>query len=366
MKKILFIVYSRTLGGGAEKILNGILNGLAQKTDYEISVIEYAHFEVKKEALDPKIRVLPPIVDMTKESKISRLFKLVLVHLCPALLQKKHIKEHFDAEISFNYQIPSFLTKKNTYNIQWIHGSVSDLKSAPFKRFLQRKSFRKADRIVAISENTKKSILALFPEFEEKIQMIYNGTDLAGIEKASSKDMIEMKENALIFLGRIEPNKNPIRLIEYTEKLLHDGMKVSLYLLGTGIQDEEIKKIICEKGLGDYIFPLGYIQNPYPYIKKSAAVCVFSESEGFPTVITEGMALGIPFISTYVGGTAELSNHGKCGLLFKTYEEFKQAVSQIVFNEEKKEEMKKNCKEHIKLFSYETQIQNVIDLIENR
>ena len=59
---------------------------------------------------------------------------------------------------------------------------------------------------------------------------------------------------------------------------------------------------------------------------------MLSESEGFPTVFTEGMALGKPFISSAVGGTQELSNNGSCGVIINDYNDFKQAVSDIIFN----------------------------------
>ena len=68
MKKILFITYSFSLGGGSEKILSNILNGLADKTDYDVSVLEYAKYDIKSERINSKIKSLNPIVDMNKSS----------------------------------------------------------------------------------------------------------------------------------------------------------------------------------------------------------------------------------------------------------------------------------------------------------
>lgn len=369
MKKILFITYTHSLGGGAEKILTNIVNGLVDKADYEISVLEYACFHKKKEPLNSRINVLKPIVDMSNSSKLERVFKMLLVHLFPCILRKIYITDNYDAVISFNYQIPSFLTprKKSVYNIQWTHGDLYDLKNQPFKRLLQSISFKKADKIVAISENTKNSILDIFPQYKDKIRIIYNGTDIKSIEALSNMSTdIKLKENSIIFLGRLEPNKNPLKLIKYTERLIkEENLDVNLYLLGTGVQQEEVIGYINSIGMEDRIKALGYISEPYPIIKQSRAVCLLSNSEGFPTVFAEGLSLGKPFISSEIGGVAELSNNGKCGIIVNNYEDFRQAVTNIIFDDKKYTQMVVDCKEHIKQFSYDKQIDNIIKLIEN-
>lgn len=369
MKKILFTIYTSSLGGGAERILTNVVNGLADKTDYEISVLEYAKFGVKKEIFKSNVKILKPIVDMEKASRIEKLIKYFLVHFAPWFLRKLYIKQKFDVEISFNYQIPSFLTSgsKNVYNIQWNHGDIYDLRNKPLNRFLQGISYKKADKIIAISENTRNSILELFPKFEGKIETIYNGTDIADITaKANKETDISLRENSIVFLGRIEDAKNPMELVEYIERLKGDGIDIKLYLLGTGPLENEIAQYIKAKKLQDNVELLGYILEPYPIIKQSKAVCMLSRSEGFPTVFTEGLALGKPFISSPVGGTRELSNGGKCGVIISGYEEFKEAVKEVVLNAQNNKKMGENAKEHMKLFSYETQIDNIIKLIENR
>lgn len=369
MKKILFVIYTHSLGGGAEKIFSNVLNGLADQTDYQLSVLEYAKYDVKNEALDPKINRLPPIVDMANSSRIERITKFLLAHLCPGILRKLYLKEKYDVEIAFNYQIPSFLTgsKKGVYNVQWNHGDVSDLKKNRFKRFLQGRAYQKADQIVAISENTRNSIVKLFPQYADKVTILYNGTDVDLIRKGAEMPTdVKLKNNSLVFLGRLEHNKNPLRLLGYTERLIKEGCDVNLYLLGSGVQDREVADYIKNAKLEDRVFPLGYVSNPYPIIKQGSAICLLSEREGFPTVFTEGMALGKPFISTPVGGTRELADHGNCGIVIDDYEGFKEAVHKTVIDRESSKKMGNACLERIKLFSLEKQIESIIDLIERK
>ena len=56
---------------------------------------------------------------------------------------------------------------------------------------------------------------------------------------------------------------------------------------------------------------VGYVDNPYPYIKNADLFCMTSESEGFPTVLIESMIIGCPFVSTNVAGADELAMNGE-------------------------------------------------------
>ena len=365
MKKILFTIYTYSMGGGAEKILSIVANGLAERTDYEISIQEYADYGVKTECTSNKVKILKPIVNMKQTSRVERIVKILAAHFCPMLLRKWYATERYDVEISFNYQIPSFLTRKSAYNIQWIHSDVYDLQGHPFKRFLQSRSYKKADKIVVISENTARSVTELFPQYRHKLCTVYNGIDTAGICAGAEKPTdVQLAERTMVFLGRWDHTKDPLRLVQYTHRLIQEGVDVSLCLLGHGKLEAELAAYIENAGLGDRIRLLGYVHEPYAIIKQSAAVCMLSTSEGFPTVFAEGMALGVPFISTPVGGVEELADNGACGVVVNSYEEFKQAVLDVVIDRENAERMQRNCREHIKKFSCERQLDDIIALIE--
>lgn len=367
MKKILIVVYTYSLGGGVEKILSNIVSNL-DHTKYDITILPYAEYGVKKENISSKVRVLPSIVDMKTAGRIEKITKYFLVHFFPWVLRKIYVKDKYDIEISFNYQIPSFLvkSKKGTKVIEWIHGDINDLKSNTLKRKLQKRSFKKADKIVAISQNTKQSIVDVFPIYKNKVQLVYNGIDAEIIrERAQESTDIKLKENSVVFLGRLEEAKKPLKLAEAVKEAIEDNMDINLYLLGQGEQFDELKEKIEEWGLNERIFLLGYQQNPYPIIKQSKAVCMMSRSEGFPTVFTEGMVLGKPFISTAVGGVEELSNDGKCGIIVDSTEQFKEALAKAVLDSEESQKMQEACLEHIKNYSIERQIETIEDMLDS-
>lgn len=362
MKKILFIIYTHSLGGGAEKILTTIVNNLNPKK-YEISILEYAYYGVKEEKLRAGIKKCTPIVSMKKDGKIKRLLKNGQVFSYSGFLRSR--KEKYDLEISFNYMIPTFLLSKKTPSIAWMHGDVYDLQHKKYYKWLQKKSLKNIDRIVAISQNTKQSILDVFPEVENKLEVIYNGFDIEEIRKDSEEICdITLCDPSILYVGRLEEGKNPLILLDVVRKLKEENKTIFLYYLGQGEKDKEIVEKAERLQIQDQVFLLGYFINPYPIMKQCSALCMMSKSEGFPTVFAEGMALEVPFISTPVGGVQELSNEGKCGIIVNTVEECVEAIKQVVFNSDNNKKMKEKCIEYVPRFDLKTQIREIENLID--
>ena len=78
-QRVLFIIWSFTYGGGAEKILANIVNNL-NREQYDIEVLEYYHSDIGKEELKENIRILPPIIDSTDKRIISRIRNKIITN----------------------------------------------------------------------------------------------------------------------------------------------------------------------------------------------------------------------------------------------------------------------------------------------
>lgn len=363
MKRVLFIIYTHSLGGGAERILTNVVNSL-NPDKYDVDILEYAQYDVKEEPLHETVHRLPPIVSMKQDGKLKRLFKNIQVFSFSHFLKRRD--KQYDIEISFNYQIPTFLLSGKTPAVSWIHGDVYDLKTRPYFRYLQRRAFRKVDRIVAISESTRKSLMEVFPEFADKIILIYNGFDTENILSLSRETCnIQLKKPNLVFVGRLDDNKSPLRLLTVIEMLKKDNIDVNVYFVGQGELETAIQETAEELHIQDRVFLLGYQTNPYPIMAQADAICMMSKSEGFPTVFAEGMQLGIPFISTPVGGVAELADDGKCGYVVESEAACATAVKDLLFTAGRREEMCANCLEHIQNFGLQRQNEKIENLIDS-
>jgi glycosyltransferase involved in cell wall biosynthesis len=180
-----------------------------------------------------------------------------------------------------------------------------------------KKQLKNADKIIAVSKNTKNDIIELFKIKEEKIKVIYPGLDkvFKEIDKKSEKiklikEKYRLPENYLLYLGTLEPRKNIIGIIKAYElfrKKNPDFKKYKLVIAGgKGWKSNKIFKTHKEsKYYHDIIFP-GYINKKDKiYVYSVAKIFLFpSFFEGFGFPPLEAMACGIPAI---VGNNSSLS-----------------------------------------------------------
>lgn len=362
-KRILFIIWSYTYGGGAEALLTMIVNHLNPEK-YDISIIEYQHAETKTEPVNDNIHVLPYIQAVDTPEKYSKTYQL---YNTPEVLIDTYIKKGYDLYVSFNYQKPTFLLPKGTKNIAWIHGDVYDLADEKVLRERKRQdiAFDNVKKIVAISDNTERSLEDLFPNHRDKLVKIYNGIDVGSVRRKSvEKTAINLAIPSILFVGRLEKHKNPVRLVDIL-KLIHErGPCVHLYFMGEGEEAKSITDKTQEQGLSGFVHLLGYQQNPFPIIKQCDVVCLLSKSEGFSMCLLEAVALDKPFVATKIGGAVELSNNQRCGRVIETDEEAAEAICALL--KIGKDDIKEECRKSIERFELEryiSQIENLFDAV---
>ncbi|EOU1110683.1 glycosyltransferase [Clostridium perfringens] len=380
-KKILFVIWSFSAGGGAERILANIANNL-DESKYEISILEFENFNIRKEEINKNIKVLDPILkSYYRDKKIKNIYYKLIYFLAknkPYIIRKFFIKDNYDVEISFNYMIPSFIvsTKKNAKKLCWVHSSIEDLdyrndldkKEIVKKMNLnQKKAFENIDNIIPISNATEKSIENLYPDFKDKIIKIYNGYEFEKILTFKDEKIKFNKENQyiLIAVGRLVKQKNFLFLIDVAKKLKEKNVDFKLLIIGEGEEREKIEEKIKKYNLYNNVELLGYINNPYPYFKKADLFCLTSEAEGFPTVIVESMILGCPFVSTKVAGVDELSSNNECGIVLESDANIiSDKIKELLNDSDLRKKMSLNCVKKAREYSLERQIKNIERLID--
>ena len=322
-KKVLFFMWSYSLGGGAEKILSTVIRNLP-KDKYDIDILEIEHFDKGYEPISDNVTILKSL----QSYKQSRLLRAILWRLriyFPGLVRRLLVRDEYDIEVSFTIMNPHL---------------------------------KDVDNIVAISKKTRESIEEVFPEYRSKLCTIYNGYNFEEIiEKSKESVDIEVNSNSICSVGRIEENKGSDRVLEVIRLLHKQDKKYHLYFIGTGTLEEELKRRVDQYGLQQYVHFLGYQKNPYKYLKDMELLLSMSKQEGFPGVYVEALSLGIPFVSTDVGGAAELSQKGRFGKIINTDE---QAVEEIIKYIEGSEVFnKEEAREFLSTFTIEKQIEDI-------
>ncbi|HGR6916643.1 TPA: glycosyltransferase [Streptococcus pneumoniae] len=327
-KKILFFMWSFSLGGGAEKILSTIVSNLDPEK-YDIDILEMEHFDKGYESVPKHVRILKSFQDYRQARWLRALLWRMRIYF-PRLTRCLLVKDDYDVEVSFTIMNPPLLfsKRKEVKKISWIHGSIEEFLKDSSKRESHRRQLDAADTIVGISKKTSHSIKEVYPDYASKLQTVYNGYDFKTIlEKSQEKIDIEIEPQSICTIGRIEENKGSDRVVEVIRLLHQEGKNYHLYFIGAGDMEEELKKRVKEYGLEDYVHFLGYQKNPYQYLSQTKVLLSMSKQEGFPGVYVEALSLGLPFVSTDVGGAEELSQEGQFGQIIESDQEAAQAIT---------------------------------------
>ena len=362
MKRVLIVIPSYSKGGGAEKILSNILNN-GDFSEYQIDIVEIDRGKKGFEKLPQGISVIKNY----NNEKYPHLMRLILDQIgkrLPNILRKYLIKkDDYDIEIMFEVMYPDIpFTKRNIKKVYWVHGSIEDF-SNTWRSDRFRKYFSDATKIVAISNKTEQSIVDLYPEQRGKISRIYNGYDFDDILNKSREKMdVNIYENSICSIGRIELKKGSDRTLALIKTLHEKGYKYHMYYIGSGELEETLKLRVEQYNLSEYVHFLGYQVNPYKYLKNMKCLVSMSKQEGFPGVYVEALSLNVPFVSTDVGGAEELSQNGKFGKIIYDDE---QAIKEIIGYVEKTQGCDEEVTEFLKELSLEKQIQEFKKLLED-
>lgn len=186
---------------------------------------------------------------------------------------------------------------------------------------LARWLYPQADAIVVSYHKAADDLFHLTGISQKKIKVIYNPIVTPEIFQKANEDVehpwfTSDKLPVIIGVGRLVPEKDFSTLIQ-AFFLVRQVKPVRLIILGEGTERSHLEALIQELNLEKDVELLGYKNNPFAYISRASVFVLSSKREGFPSVLGEAMALGVPVISTNVlsGGPAELLQDGKYGQL---------------------------------------------------
>lgn len=177
-----------------------------------------------------------------------------------------------------------------------------------------RQKFLKAEKVIAVSQNTASDLINHYGLPREKVTAIHSAISekYKPLDKNSNpalaiKQKYNLPEKFILFLGTIEPRKNVETLIDAFQILKKQaGFDYSLVLAGKlGWKTNEIRKKIATL---DDIIMTGFIpEEEKPYIYNLASLFVYpSYYEGFGFPPLEAMACGVPVITSCNSSLTEI------------------------------------------------------------
>jgi glycosyltransferase involved in cell wall biosynthesis len=122
----------------------------------------------------------------------------------------------------------------------------------------------------------------------------------------------------VLSVGRLDPEKNPLLLLDVMERLRSHDARWRLTVAGDGPLRLALAAAIRARGLADAVELAGEVPNGRPLWQlygDSHVLLHVSLTEGLPQVLLEAMAVGVPIVATAVGGVPAALGHGQRGVL---------------------------------------------------
>lgn len=334
MKNILFFI--NTLGGGgAEKALVELVNHL-DATKYRVTVHTFLDTGVYKDALKEHIQYKTVI--RAKNAKIRAAWSKICMRCLPAkLFYKWFIKGDYDYEVTFLEGFPTKIiaasSNPKSRRIAWLHTDLihyPDSQAAYSKSFTERQAYEKLDQVVCVSQSVCESLRRKYDIPQEKTAVLYNVVDDEAVRCKAAQDCEEPTARPLVIsVGRLSEQKSFDRLLRVHKRLIDDGLAHTLWIVGEGEKRLELEAYIDENQLKN-VKLLGFQKNPYAYMAKADLFVSSSVAEGFSTVITESVILGVPVISTDTAGAYEPEEAPRCSVVVKNEDALYEAIKKTL------------------------------------
>lgn len=329
MKKKILIRIGSLRHGGAEKVLINFLKNLPEdKYEVDLLINLYTGMYIKEVPSWVNLHYLikGEMITTNKPHEIPvKAFRVLyqkMFLLFPSLLYKFVLQnKKYDVEIAAIHGMYRELLsspQKDSKKIIWIQNDIFNLKE--YTPDVIRQLF-KFDRILVISNKLKEEMQKVARNDKEKkaVIKIFNPIDKTDtLNKANTAIDDYPFSNEIptfITIGTVYPQKGYDRLLDVHKKLMDEGLKHQIIIIGDGFDYENIQTKLNHLGLQETVKMLGFRSNPYPYLKKADFYVMSSRHEGFPTIIAEALILNKPVVSTDVSGIKDLLQEGKLGII---------------------------------------------------
>lgn len=325
--KVLFLVESLA-GGGAEKILSGLVRGL-DRDRFDVTVCTVVDCGPYREEVRKYARYRT-IVD--GRGLLYRIrYALVYRFLPAAWIYKWNIAGDYDVEVAFTEGLPTRLLaaapEGNSRKIAWVH---VDLEARPWTQGLvfrsleeEKKAYARFQTVVHVSQTVREAFERRFGAHAGSV-VLHNPVDGDAVRSgaaSSAEEVPEKKHFRFISVGRLEDQKGFDRLIAALARLKERGWQAELVILGEGSRRRELEGRAAALGVADSVLMPGFLGNPYPWMASADLFVCSSRSEGMSTVVTEALMLGVPVLAVECSGVREQLGMGRFGRIVENHEE---------------------------------------------
>lgn len=283
--------------------------------------------------------------------------------------------EGIDIFHGLSNELPLNIRKSRIKSIVTIHDLIF-LRFPQYYHLIDRKiytyKFRKAcenaDKIIAISECTKRDIIRYFGISEDKIEVVYQGCDTSFThavteeKKREVRSKYQLPEHYILNVGSIEERKNILAAVLALPMLPTD---IHLVIVGRRTDyTEKVEQYIKKNKLTERVHIISNVPfDDLPAFYQSAEIFVYpSRFEGFGIPIIEALYSGIPVVAATGSCLEEAGGPESIYVNPDDIAGMADAFKQIYSNSDKRKNMVEKGREFAKQFSEKQQSEEIINI----
>jgi len=360
MKKVLFFLPSSvsipTELCGTEQNAVTIINRINRKK-YHVTI---AVINIKENVSN--IELGPSAIhNLNSNRTLFALFKCyrIIKRIKPDIVFSfmHHINLIIGALHVFNLQTGKLIARES--NIPSIDNKK--LKFSLIHQLLYKLFYKNYDVIICQSEDMQRDLIKYASLPKEKTIIIPNAIDINNIHQRirHSPNQFNNTFYNILAIGRLNYQKGFDLLLE-AYSLINDSC-FHLTIIGKGPDEIMLKNLARKLGVINKVTFLGFQDNPYKYMAHADVLAFTSRNEGFPNVLLESCACGLPIVGfNCPGGINEIIKDGVNGFKVKAGDT-KTLAKYLV----KTSKMKFNSRNIIDSVKYKYRIEKIIDQYES-
>jgi glycosyltransferase involved in cell wall biosynthesis len=222
-----------------------------------------------------------------------------------------------------------------------------------------------AERIIAISEQTKDDIIRFFNVDSNKIEVVYQSVAPVFYEKGNTENLLskyKLKKQFVLSVGTHEPRKNQLSILKAIKA---EKLDIQVVFVGkhTSYTKKMMRFISDNRMAGQVKFLTDIAENDLAGLYKLASLSVYiSHFEGFGLPVIESMASGCPVITSNVSCLPETAGGAAILCEPNNFEELGKQINAVLTNEKLRNELFAKGNERAKIFHPEQFSKKMISL----
>ncbi len=346
MKNILFVINSLAIGG-SEKSLVSLLNTF-DYSKYNIDLLmlkkgetfdkyipgqvnvldipnyyKYLNNQIINKSIFTKFKYMVCRYKSSFQLRINGIGKSVLKNNQQIFYMNQRklletLKGRYDVAIAYAQGFPTYFVVekvKADKKFAWIN---CDYTATMYDKELDKTFYNRINKIIAVSEAGKNSIMNINGNYENKICVIkdiINPKLILEMSKEEVKEFIENEISILTVARLVKSYKGYDLAIEAAKLLKEQGYKFKWYAIGDGPDKDFLSTLIKKYNLEEEFILFGSRENPYPYMNKCDIYVQPSRKEGFGLTVIEAKILKKPIVCTNFSTSKELITNGLDGII---------------------------------------------------